>query len=302
METKIPYRTFGSYLKARYGGEVGKICLDGGFTCPNRDGTCGVGGCLFCGERGAGEHIRAGVSVKAQMDVFFARPHKQRKFIAYFQNFSGTYAPTDVLRERYAAALGDSRVVMLAVGTRPDCINEENAALIASFRERCDVLVELGLQTADDRVAEKFRRGYGRKTFERAVEILHRHGIPTVVHLMVGLPGETPEGAIASAEYVAKFPLFGVKIHSVYVMEGTDLAAEYRAGRYVPIGQETYIRTVAEMLTRLPEDFVICRLTGDCPPEQLLAPAWNGDKVGTLEGIRRLLTESGRAQGTASQK
>ena len=167
------YRNLSSYLKDRYHGSIRKICIDGGFTCPNRDGTCGVGGCIFCGERGAGEHISgSSLSISDQVRSYFGKAPKGEGFIAYFQNFTNTYAPVSVLKERYDAALIDSRIVALAVGTRPDCINEENADLLASYRSKCDVWVELGLQTANEETAKRINRGYDNSAFERAVWIL----------------------------------------------------------------------------------------------------------------------------------
>lgn len=296
-DISVPYRTLGSYLKETYGCEVGKICIDGGFTCPNRDGTVGYGGCMFCGERGAGEHLREGVSIEEQVSSFFSRPHRQKKFIAYFQNFTNTYAPADILRKRYTAALGDSRVIALAVGTRPDCIDGDVIRVLLEMKKRGDVWVELGLQTAHDDVAARFGRGYPTAVFGQAANLLREAGIPTVVHLMVGLPGDSPEGVRETADYVATLSPFGVKIHSVYVMDGTRLADLLRTGGYTPVTMEEYVSAVTYILSHLPTETVIHRLTGDCPDGRLLAPAFAADKAAVLRAIRARMAAEGWRQG-----
>ena len=187
------YNNLSGYLRKKYGKRLSKICVDGGFGCPNRDGTRGVGGCIFCGERGAGEHIDCTRSIREQVESALSKAKAGEEFIVYFQNFTNTYADTKTLRERYDAALIDERIKILAIGTRPDCIDEERAALIASYKERCDVWVELGLQSSSDETARRINRGYESEEFVRAVEILDKYSIPTVAHLIVGLPGENIE-------------------------------------------------------------------------------------------------------------
>ena len=290
------YNNLSSYLKKKYGSKVRKICIDGGFSCPNRDGRCGVGGCILCGERGAGEHIDAASGIRAQTEAALARG-KSEKYIAYFQNFTNTYADLATLKERYDSALIDSRITALAIGTRPDCIDEEIAALIASYNSRLDVWVELGLQTASDKTAKIINRGYGRDTFERAVSILDKHGIPVVVHLIAGLLGETLDDVKATADYISRFKLFGIKIHSLYVMDGTRLSDMYRGGEYSPISEDEYIESVLYILTHISSDTVIHRLTGDCPEGLLLAPEWSLDKTHVLERIRKELEVRGLYQG-----
>ena len=227
----VRYNNLAGYFRKRYGVPVRKICIDGGFSCPNRDGTCGVGGCVFCGERGAGEHIRAeGRSIGKQVDDFLSRETRGGAFVAYFQNFSNTYAPVDVLKARYDAALIDDRIVTLAIGTRPDCITEEIASLIGSYSRQRDVWVELGLQTSNDETAVRINRGYPTSAFVRAVSILHGKGIPVVVHVIVGLPGETKEDVFRTIEFINGLNLWGIKIHSIYVMKGTVLEDWYRKG------------------------------------------------------------------------
>ena len=291
------YKNFSSYLKERYGGKIKKICIDGGFTCPNRDGRCGIGGCSFCGERGAGEHIDPTLSIGEQVREGLSRQTADG-FIAYFQNFTNTYAPTEELRRRYDAALIDGRIVALAIGTRPDCINEEIADLIAEYKGRLDVWVELGLQTACDRTAERINRGYPTEVFERAVRILHDRGIPVVAHVMIGLPGEGEDELSETIALINRLPISGIKIHSLYVMEGTRLSAEYRRGEFSPITLEQYVSRAARVVASISPDLIVHRLTGDCPKGMLVAPEWNSDKNAIISAIVSRLASEGLRQGS----
>ncbi|MBQ8719740.1 MAG: TIGR01212 family radical SAM protein [Clostridia bacterium] len=290
------YNNLSEYLRGRFGGRLGKICIDAGFTCPNRDGRCGEGGCIFCGERGAGEHIQPG-AISEQVRAVVERDRKQDKFVAYFQNFTNTYAPVEVLRERYDEAVAEKKVKVLAVGTRPDCISEEVAALLAEYKERCEVWVELGLQTSNDEVARLIRRGYKSEVFLRATEILKKHGIPFIVHLMAGLPGESLEDFKKSLDFVNKTLPFGIKIHSLYVMRGTNMEKMYRENLYTPPTQEEYAEAVVYAIAHTPRSVIFHRLTGDCPRDLLVAPEWNADKNGTLDRINSILEERGLTQG-----
>ena len=279
------YNNLSGYFREKYGKRMSKICIDGGFSCPNRDGTCGHGGCIYCGERGAGEHIDPTLSIGEQVRSALAEAKEDDIFVAYFQNFTNTYADVKILKERYDAALIDERIKILAIGTRPDCIDEEKAKLIASYKDKCDVWVELGLQTADDNTAKIINRGYPRAVFENAMKILEKYEIPVVVHLIVGLPSENIENVKKTVEYIKEFNLFGVKIHSMYVMEGTTLADMYRRGQYTPISQEDYTDIVAYILKSIPSEWVVHRLTGDCPCDLLVAPEWNLRKNETINKI-----------------
>ncbi len=291
------YRNLSGYFRDKYGKRLGKICIDGGFSCPNRDGTCGQGGCIYCGERGAGEHIDPKASIKEQVLTALAEAEEDDLFVAYFQNFTNTYADTEVLKERYDAALIDGRIRVLAIGTRPDCIDKEKAELIASYKDRCDVWVELGLQTASDKTADIINRGYHRETFEKAMEILKSYDIPVVIHLIVGLPGENMESIKETVEYVNSFAPFGVKIHSIYVMQGTRLAEMYERGEYTPPSMEEYIDSVIYILTHISPDTVVHRLTGDCPRDLLVAPAWNGQKSAIINTIVYKMQFNNLSQG-----
>ena len=290
------YNYFSRYLKGKYGARVGKICIDGGFGCPNRDGTCGTGGCIYCGERGAGEHIDAAKSITLQVEEALARDTRTERFIAYFQNFTNTYAPVPVLKERYDSALISDKICALAIGTRPDCITEEIAALIASYKDRVDVWVELGLQTASDVTATVINRGYVTDVYRRAVAILKAHGIPVVTHMIIGLPGEG-EGDIDATVDLINEESWGVKIHSIYVMEGTELAGMYRRGEYVPPTLDEYVYLCARSLARLRGDIIVHRITGDCPKDMLVAPDWNADKDKMINLVRKKLESDGLKQG-----
>ena len=279
------YNNLGGYLKNKYGKRLKKICVDGGFSCPNRDGTVGTGGCIYCSERGSGEHICGGVSIKEQVERGLLGASCDDGFIVYFQNFTNTYASVEILRERYDAALIDGRIKILAIGTRPDCINEEIAELIASYKDKVDVWVELGLQTASDKTARIINRGYESSVYTRACEMLKEYKIDTVTHLMIGLPGESDDELRETVALVNSVNPFGVKIHSVYVAEGTLLAQMYRSGKYTPIEKDTYVERAVYVLTHIHEETVVHRITGDCPKNMLVAPEWNSDKNSVIAEI-----------------
>ena len=291
------YNNLSGYLKTKYGVRLKKICIDGGFGCPNRDGKCGTGGCIYCGERGAGEHIDPCKSIAEQVRIVLDSAKADEQFIAYFQNFTNTYAPIPVLKERYDSALISDKIRVLAIGTRPDCIDDGVAELIASYKDRCDVWVELGLQTSSDATAKVINRGYTTDVYLRAVEILHRYGIPVVTHIIIGLPGEGEREVIDTVKTVNSAGVWGVKIHSIYVMEGTALADMYRKGEYVPPTLDEYVRLATLAIGMLNEDIIVHRITGDCPRDFLLAPEWNADKNKTISLIQSSLKKQGIKQG-----
>ena len=292
------YYNLSTYLREKYGKRMKKICIDGGFSCPNRDGKCGTGGCIYCGERGAGEHIDSTPTISEQVNCVLSEAKDDDCFIAYFQNFTNTYAPLDVLKKRYDEALIDKRIKILAIGTRPDCIDEKIADLIAEYTKDREVWVELGLQTASDETAEIINRGYKTEVFDKAYRILSERNIKVVVHMIIGLPGEKPEDYKRTADHIAKCHPFGVKIHSIYVMEGTELANLYYQKRYTPPSLEEYTVAVAYAVARMPADTVIHRLTGDCPRDMLIAPDWNRDKNEIIGAVTNELTRSGLKQGS----
>ena len=296
------YNNLGEFFRKRYGRRLDKICIDGGFTCPNRDGKCGTGGCIFCGERGSGEHIDPAESIRQTAIRVISRGKGDEKYVAYFQNFTNTYASVDILRERYDSALISERIVALAIGTRPDCIDEDVCRLLAEYKSRMDVWVELGLQTSSDETARVINRGYETAVFERAVRLLEKYGIWVVPHIIIGLPTEGREDVMETVEYLSRFNLFGIKIHSIYVMEGTRLADMYRENLYTPPTLDEYADICVEVLTRLSPDIIIHRLTGDAPRDLLIAPSWNADKNGIYDALRKRLKAGNLRQGCKYKK
>lgn len=291
------YNNLSGYFREKYGKRLGKICIDGGFCCPNRDGKISHGGCIYCGERGSGEHIDPRASIREQVLAGLEGSEDDDMFVAYFQNFTNTYAPVEVLKERYDAALIDERIKVLAIGTRPDCIDEEKARLIASYKDRADVWVELGLQTANDATADLINRGYHRDVFERAMAILKDYNIPVVVHLIVGLPGEKAGDIKETVEYINRFELFGLKIHSIYVMKGTRLAEMYEKGEYTPPSMDEYTDSAVYILTHISPTLTVHRLTGDCPRDMLVAPEWNSSKTKIIDTIVYKMQKDNLHQG-----
>lgn len=296
------YNNLSGYFRRKYGKRLSKICIDGGFSCPNRDGTCGFGGCIYCGERGAGEHIDATRSIGEQVEAALSRARDGEEFVAYFQNFTNTYADAKTLKERYDAALIDERIRVLSVGTRPDCIDEERARLLSSYKDRADVWVELGLQTASDKTADIINRGYHKDAFEKAMNLLKKYGIKTVVHLIIGLPDEKLCDVKNTVKYLHGFDVWGLKIHSIYVMRGTRLAELYERGEYEPPTLVEYVEAAAYVLSHVDERVIIHRVTGDCPRDMLLAPEWNKDKNRVIEQINLYMKERGLRQGVLADK
>lgn len=283
------YKHLNKYLKEKFGERTLKICIDGGFTCPNRDGTLGYGGCIYCSERGSGELIQVSSNISEQVKHYFTTYRAQRanKFIAYFQNFTNTYDTIENLKAKYDAALIDDRIVGLAIGTRPDCITEEIAKLLSSYTDKYYVCVELGLQTSNDEIGRRINRGYTSADFTKAVAILNQYNIDVVAHIMVGLPGETKQDIENTVDFINAHRLQGVKIHSTYVVENTVLADMYRRGEYQALDLDDYIETLIDILTHLNPNFVIHRISGDAPKDILVAPSWNKHKMWILHGFEK---------------
>ena len=293
------YNNLSGYFREKYNKRLSKICIDAGFSCPNRDGKVGFGGCIFCGERGAGEHIDNTASITEQVSRALSNGRDTDEYVAYFQNFTNTYAPVDVLRQRYDASLIDPRIRVLAVGTRPDCIDREVASLLSEYAREREVWVELGLQTANDNTAKLINRGYNRECFSEAMRILSEYGLKACVHLIVGLPGEGMEDIKESVRYLSSFDIFGLKIHSLYVMEGTRLSELYREKRYTPPTLSEYVKAVAYIISHTPRSVVIHRITGDCPEGMLVAPEWSRNKHSVIEAINEELLALGASQGSS---
>lgn len=299
MDNKERYNHLNKYLKNKFGERTLKICIDGGFTCPNRDGTSGIGGCVFCSEKGSGEHIKSAENISQQVQNYFSSYKAQRanKFIAYFQNFTNTYDTVENLKKKYDVALIDNRIVALAVATRPDCITEEIAQLLKSYAEKYHVWVELGLQTANDKTGKIINRGYTNAQFTEAVRILNKYEIDVVAHIMIGLPNEDFEDIKNTVKFINQHNIQGLKIHSTYVVENTALAEMYKNGQYVPISLEEYLHHCAYILTHISPNLVIHRVSGDAPKDLLIAPEWNLHKKWIINGLDKLMREQNLWQG-----
>lgn len=256
-------------------------------------------GCIFCSEKGSGEHINSAKSISNQVKNYFDsyKAKRANKFIAYFQNFTNTYDSIENLKQKYDSALIDDRIVALAIATRPDCINEDIAKLLKSYSSKYYVWVELGLQTSNDSIGNLINRGYESKEFSKAVSILNKYNIDVVTHIMVGLPNETKQDLINTVEFLNKHNIQGLKIHSCYVIKNTVLASMYESGNYTPISLEYYLDSVAYILTHISPNIVIHRVSGDAPKDLLLAPEWNLHKKWIINGLDKLLRDKNLFQG-----
>ena len=283
------YRHLNEYYKEKFGERTLKICVDGGFTCPNRDGSLGTGGCIYCSEKGSGELINKAENITKQVENFFKsyKAERANKFIVYFQNFTNTYDTISNLKSKYGSALIDDRIIGLEIGTRPDCINEDIAKLLSSYKDKYYVCVELGLQTSNDEIGRIINRCYNSQDFTNAVNILNKYDIDVVAHIMVGLPNETHDDIINTVKFLNKHKLQGVKIHSTYVVENTRLADMYKKGKYKALDLDDYIETLIDILTHLNPNFVIYRISGDAPKDILIAPHWNKHKMWILHGFEK---------------
>ena len=298
------YYSLNRYLRETFGEKVYKLALDGGMTCPNRDGTLGTGGCIFCSAGGSGDFAQGRCeSVGEQIEKAKARIRGKsdaKKFIAYFQSYTNTYAPLEYLERLFTEAIDHPEVAALSIGTRPDCLPEEVVALLARLNRRKPVWVELGLQTIHEDTARYIRRGYELPVYEDALARLKGAGIHVIVHVILGLPGEDRERMLATIDYLAgKNRPDGIKLQLLHVLEGTDLAAEWRAGKFRCMEMEEYFDLLFACLERLPRDMVIHRLTGDGPKKSLLAPLWTGDKKRVLNGLNRAMENRDIWQGSA---
>ena len=294
------WNDLGSHLKAVYGTKVYKLTLSSGCTCPNRDGTLGSRGCIFCD--GAGSFAAAG-DIRRQLAAAKARVAAKAganaRYIAYFQSFTNTYGPVDRLRQLYRAALEPEEVVALSIATRPDCLGPRVLELLAELREMKPVWVELGLQTIHPASAAYIRRGYELPAFDRAVADLRAIGATVVVHQILGLPGEDREMMLETARYIGHSGAEGIKFHLLHVLRGTDLAAEWQAGRVVLPTLEEYIALLEDCVRGIPREMVIHRLTGDGAKRELLAPLWSGDKKRVLNAIHAAFLRDDVEQGSA---
>ena len=287
------YTTLSNHYRAKFGCKVYQLSIDGGFTCPNRDGTLGIGGCIFCSAAGSGE-FAAGPdsSISAQLEKAKNRvsaKNKDGKYIAYFQSFTNTYAPVEILREKYLAAIAPEDIVGLAIGTRPDCLPEDVMALLSEINQIKPVTVELGLQTVHEPSVAYIRRGYVNQVYFDAVARLKAAGIEVVTHIILGLPGETAQMAAETTRQAVAAGTDGVKFHLLHVLRGTDLAADYEAGKFQCLTLEEYTQWLKLCLEEVPPSVVVHRLTGDGAKRDLIAPLWSGDKKRVLNYLHQHL-------------
>ena len=288
-------------LKNTFGEKVYKITLNGGMTCPNRDGRCGTGGCIFCSAKGSGDFAgSAALPIEAQLargkkDLAQKRPI--RSYIAYFQAFTNTYAPVDYLENIFSRAVRDPDVKVLSVATRPDCLGEDVLCLLERLNRIKPVWIELGLQTIHPRTAEYIRRGYPLEVFDKAVSDLRAAGIRVIVHVILFLPGETEEMMIETIDYLNRTDIQGIKLQLLHILRGTDLALDYEKSHFYVPDMETYIRVLGRCVARLRPDISIHRLTGDGPKDLLIAPLWTGAKRTVLNRFQQYLKENDIWQG-----
>jgi len=295
------YNDFNTYLRDIFGCRVQKITIDAGFSCPNRDGTITTGGCIYCNDRGSGSGACArGLSITEQIiqgKRALSKRYKAKKFIAYFQSFSNTYAPTSQLKSLYEEALAVDDVVGLSIGTRPDCVDEPVLALLQEYSTNSLIWIEYGLQSAHDTTLAFINRGHDFKCFVQAVDATRNRGIKICAHVILGLPHESKNHMLATADAIAGLGIDGIKLHLLYVIKGTRLADLYGQGTYKCLEQQEYIDLVCDFLERIPQDMVVQRLTGDPHPQELVAPMWSLKKTETIALIQATLDARDSWQG-----
>ena len=283
------YRTANDYYKEKYGAKVYKLSLDGGFTCPNRDGRVSTGGCIFCSALGGGEFAEHGTNILLQLEKAKARVAgkiKDGKYIAYFQSFTNTYGPIEKLEKMYREAVTPDYIVGLNIATRPDCLPEETIRLLAEINAIKPVTVELGLQTAEDTVADYINRGYETRVYKDALSRLKSAGLEVITHIIIGLPNDDP---VDTTRYAVNCGTDGVKFHLLHILKNTRLAKEYEEGRIKPLSLEEYAQILKNCISVLPKETVVHRITGDGAKKDLIAPLWSADKKKTLNYLHRYL-------------
>lgn len=286
-----PYHSFDYMLKEQFGEKIYKVALDAGMTCPNRDGTLGSRGCIFCSAGGSGDFAGSRQdSITQQIEKQAASIRQKRgvaKFIAYFQAYTNTYAPVDYLRKIYTEAISHPDIVAISIGTRPDCLGEDILQLLDELNQKKPVWVELGLQTIHETTARYIRRGYPLSCFEQAVSELRKRNLDVIVHTILGLPGESKNDILSTIEYLNHGDIQGIKLQLLHVLKGTDLAEDYLAGKFQVYSMEEYLELVIDCLEHLNPEIVIHRLTGDGPKDLLIAPLWSSAKRTVLNTLHR---------------
>lgn len=286
------YNSISNHLMQIYGCKVYKIALSSGCTCPNRDGTIGVGGCIFCGEQGSGEFAQnASLPIKEQLrrgKELVAAKNKGGKYIAYFQSFTNTYGSVEELAPKFTEAILDEEVVILSIATRPDCISEEMLDFLAKLNRIKPVWIELGLQTIHEKTAQYIRRGYPLSVYDETVKRLQACDIEVIVHIIIGLPGENKKDMLETVKYVVASGINGIKLQLLHVLNDTDLAIDYQQGIFEVLTMEQYLDIIKDALLLLPPEVVVHRLTGDGKRDRLIAPLWSTDKKRILNEINKL--------------
>ena len=294
------YYSLNEYLKKTFGEKVYKISLDGGMTCPNRDGTLGSHGCIFCSEGGSGEFAaQRALSVSEQIEQAKRRISKKsdcKKFIAYFQPFTNTYAPVSYLRKIFEEAVAPEEIAALSIATRPDCLGDDVLDLLDELNTKKPVWVELGLQTIHEKSAEYIRRGYDLNVYDEAVKKLHKIGVNVITHIILGLPNESKKEIIESVRYAGERS-DGIKLQLLHVLKGTDLLKDYERGMFETLTLDEYVDLLCDCIEALPPDVVIHRMTGDGDKKLLVAPLWSADKKRVLNTIHKALNDRNVTQG-----
>lgn len=297
------YRTLNDYYREKYGCKVYKLAIDAGFSCPNRDGTVGIGGCIFCSGAGSGEFAQGPCeSISLQLELAkkrVAAKNKQGKYIAYFQSFTNTHAPVQRLRALYYEAIAPDDIVGLAIGTRPDCLGPDVVELLAQVNQVKPVSVELGLQTVHEKTVHYIRRGYVNQVYFDAVRRLKQAGLEVVTHIIIGLPGETEEMMVETTRQAVAAGTNGVKFHLLHVLKGTDLEKDYLAGKFDCLTLEEYANILKHCLAVLPAQTVVHRITGDGAKRDLIAPLWSADKKRVLNYLNSVLKNKKSNQETS---
>lgn len=291
----MEYYSLNQYLKDTFGCKVYKIALDGGFTCPNRDGTLGTRGCIFCSGKGSGDFAESrNLSITEQIEQGKKRMERKirdGKYIAYFQAFTNTYGPIEKLRSQFTEAMNHPDVVVLSIATRPDCLGDEVLMLLKELNQKKPVWVELGLQTIHEKTATYIRRGYPLEIYDKAVNDLKAIGVEVITHVILGLPGESKEEMLQSVSYVGDSGVNGIKLQLLHVLKNTDLEKEYLDGHFSVLTLDEYIELIVESIARLPKDMVIHRMTGDGDKKTLIAPLWSGDKKKVLNSLNQAIRQ-----------
>ena len=292
----MEYLSFNKYLKDKFGQKVYKISLDGGFTCPNRDGKTGTRGCIFCSKGGSGDFAESReMSITEQIESGKKKVEKKiksGKYIAYFQAFTNTYAPVEILRQKYEEAINHPDIVALSIATRPDCLGDDVLRLLDEMNKIKPVFVELGLQTIHQKSAKYIRRGYDLSVYDKAVRDLKKIGVNVVVPVILGLPNESENDMLETVKYVCESGANGIKLQLLHVIDGTDLAKDYEKGLFKTLEFDEYVNLIVKCVKIIPKDIVIHRLTGDGAKKDLIAPLWSADKKRVLNAINKALIES----------